>query len=237
MARQIDPPPPLFTRREKYALALLTLSFIVASALVHVLIGSMGSTLFPHFQPAAAAALQTIVVEKYIRTTPTPTPTPTPRVIATALPHEQQTSAPSSRTPVRPRPIALSTTAPVIDRVSPAPSVVTPPTPEPIVAPGVSPAASPTPEHVVDSDFIRKVIPDYPDIARDENIEGSVTVRVTIGPDGDVEDAVVVESSGNAELDGAALNAARYSLYRAPTLDGQPTTRDYLIDYTFSLDG
>jgi protein TonB len=238
MDRQTGPPPPLFTKREKYGLALLTLSFIVASALVHVIIGSIGSGLFPHSEHAAAAPPEPFVIYKFTRETPTPTPVPTPHILATAVPHSQQTHAPSSRPPVRPpHPSADSTRTPSSDRVFPTGPPVTPsPTDRPVVTPSSSPAASPDAQRIVDGDFIRTVTPDYPAIARDANIEGSVTVRVTIGPDGRVENAVVVQSSGNAALDDAALKAARESLYRAPTLDGQPTTRDYLIVYTFSLD-
>lgn len=236
MDKQTDSPP-LFTKRERYALALLTLCFIVASALVHLAIGSVGGRLFPHFQPAAAAPIQRIIIDKLARATPTPTPAPTPRIVATAMPHSQQTNVPSSRPPVRPtHPTAVNTVGPSVDRFSPAPPVITPPTAGPVVTPSAVPSASPDPQQSVEGYFIRKVAPDYPEIARDENVEGSVTVRVTIGPDGRLENAVVVQSSGNAELDAAALKAARDSLYRAPTLDGQPTKRDYLIVYTFNLD-
>lgn len=236
-----DPPPPLFTKREKYALAVLTMSFIVFSALVHVLIGSIGSGLFPHFQPEAAASIQPIVFVRYARETPTPTPAPTPRVVATAVPHAQQTRAPQTRpqvNPPRPGPTDHTLTHPAHpDGVVPTgPPVVSPSTDQPSAAPATSPAASPAPEQIVDSEFIRKVTPDYPEMAKDENVEGAVTVRVTIGPDGQVEDAVVVQSSGDPQLDDAALKAARDSLYRAPLLDGRPTTRDYLIVYTFNLE-
>jgi len=237
MDTQTDSPPPLFTKREKYALAMLTLSFIVASALVHVVIGSVGSSIFPHFQPAAAAPLQYTQIDRMIKATPTPTPAPTPRIITTAVPHEQQTQSPDTRPPVHPpHPTTNVTTSPHTDIAIPTgPPIISPPTAQPIVAPSASPTAAP-PEWIVEGYFVHKVTPDYPEIARDENIEGSVTVRVTIGPDGQVEAAVVVQSSGNAQLDDAALKAARDSIYRAPLLNGQPTTRDYLIVYTFALD-
>jgi len=239
MDTQNDSPPPLFTKREKYALAVLTLSSIVASALVHVVIGSVGSSIFPHFQPAAAAPIQPIDIEHY-QPTPTPTPAPTPRIITTAVPHEQQTQSPDTRPPVQPphqtsgdhtpkhrtsTDIAIPTGPPVVSHATALQSV----------APAASPTDAP-PEQIVDTEFIRKATPDYPEIAKDENVEGTVTVRVTIGPDGQVEAAVVAQSSGSTQLDDAALKAARDSVYRAPLLDGHPTTRDYLIVYSFSLD-
>jgi TonB family protein len=240
MDTQTDSPPPLFTKREKYALAMLTLSFILASALVHIVIGGIGSGIFPHFHPAAAAPLQYAQIYHLIKTTPTPTPAPTPRIIATAVPREQQTHSPDTRPPVHPPHQSSGDHTPKHG----TPTDIAIPTGPPVVSPttalpSAAPAASPTdaaPEQIVDTEFIRKVTPDYPEIAKDENVEGSVTVRVTIGPDGQVEAAVVVQSSGNAQLDNAALKAARDSLYRAPLLDGQPTTRDYLIVYSFSID-
>jgi len=45
-----------------------------------------------------------------------------------------------------------------------------------------------------------------------------------------------VQDGHENRFDAAALKAARDSVYRAPLLNGQPTTRDYLIVYTFSLD-
>ncbi|HEY7993349.1 MAG TPA: energy transducer TonB [Candidatus Eremiobacteraceae bacterium] len=238
MDTQTGSPPPLFTKREKYALAVLTLSFIVASALVHVVIGSVGSRLLPRFQPAAAAPLQYAQIDHFVKATPTPTPAPAPSVIATAVPHEQQTHSPDTRPPVHPPHQSSGDNAPKhrTDVAIPTgPPVVSPPTSLPSAAPAASPTTA-APEQIIETDFIRKVTPDYPEIAKDENIEGTVTVRITIGPDGQVEAAVVVQSSGSTQLDDAALKAARDSAYRAPLLDGKPTTRDYLIVYTFQLD-
>jgi len=94
----------------------------------------------------------------------------------------------------------------------------------------------PAPQQITDSEFIRKTTPEYPQLAIDENIQGSVTVRITVGPDGRVEEAVIVQSSGSPILDDAALKATYDSAFRAPLADGKPTTRQYLIIYTFSLD-
>ena len=239
MGTQPDSPPPLFTKREKYALAVLTLSFILTSAVVHVVIGSVGSGFLPHFQPEAAAPIQPIVIDHFFKATPTPTPAPTPRIVTTAVPHEQQTRSPETRPPVHPRHQSSDHNQPKHRGDTDIATPTGPPVSPPIPLPSAAPAASPTPgapDQVIDSDFIRKVTPDYPEIAKDENVEGSVTVRVTIGPDGQLEAAVVVQSSGSTQLDDSALKAARESVYRAPLLDGNPTTRDYLIVYTFNID-
>jgi len=114
------------------------------------------------------------------------------------------------------------------------------PTAAPTAAPTAPPAtAPPTPSgpiEATDADFINRVTPDYPDMAKEENIQGDVTVRITIGPSGQVISAEISESSGNAQLDAAALKAARESTFKPPTENGVATTRDYLIIYNFRLD-
>lgn len=54
----------------------------------------------------------------------------------------------------------------------------------------------------------RRVQPDYPSSARAAGISGTVRIRFLIGKDGSVESATISSSSGNADLDQAALNAA-----------------------------
>jgi protein TonB len=49
----------------------------------------------------------------------------------------------------------------------------------------------------------------YPHTARIRQIEGSVTVRFIIRPEGDIRSAEVVKTSGNRALDGAALTAVK----------------------------
>ena len=50
--------------------------------------------------------------------------------------------------------------------------------------------------------------PDYPEIARRAQIEGTVIVKVLVGPDGSVKDAQILQGV-NPMLNKAALNAAR----------------------------
>jgi protein TonB len=56
-------------------------------------------------------------------------------------------------------------------------------------------------------EIINKATPDYPDLARKAQIEGTVVVTVTIGKTGQVEDARIFKSI--PMLDEAALTAAR----------------------------
>jgi len=88
----------------------------------------------------------------------------------------------------------------------------------------------------VDADFIHKVTPEYPSIAIPQQIQGTVVVLVTIGPQGNVQNASISQSSGNSGLDRAALQAAENSTFRPPTVNGVATTRQYKIEYVFQLD-
>lgn len=92
---------------------------------------------------------------------------------------------------------------------------------------------------ISDADFKNRVSPVYPDMAKEMNIQGDVTVKCIVGPDGNVEDASVVESSGSTELDDAGLTAAQETTY-APahlpqTYGGLPIGWAYLLIYTFAL--
>jgi len=51
--------------------------------------------------------------------------------------------------------------------------------------------------------------PEYPDLAKKAGIEGRVVVKMEIEIDGSVMDAQILRSSGNQNLDEAALNQAR----------------------------
>lgn len=78
--------------------------------------------------------------------------------------------------------------------------------------------------------------PRYPEAARRRGWEGCVVVRVSVGAAGDVADAQVVESSGRATLDDAALEAAR-AWPLEPALDeGRPVAGTLDVPVRFRLD-
>lgn len=65
------------------------------------------------------------------------------------------------------------------------------------------------------------VNPTYPERLRQQNIEGSVRVRIIVDADGSVESVSVSESSGYDEMDDAAVEAAyKYSFSPAEDADG-----------------
>lgn len=91
------------------------------------------------------------------------------------------------------------------------------------------------PEIVVDARFTRQVQPDYPEVAKAQNAQGTAIVLATIGPSGNVLSARIDQSTGNKLLDSAALEAARASGFEPPKINGKPATETYRLVYTFSL--
>jgi protein TonB len=227
--------PPLFSKREKYSLALCSFAFIAFSGVVHTMIGSMGESLMPHFtvQPAASPQTFNITADPKHSPKPTPaphmTPRPPPKVMLPKMPavhvpkndtHDNHGSGPTEA------PYILPTT----------PATVTPSTAP--ATPAAQPSAAPTPNAPVvidDSKFKYKAPLEYPSIALEQNIEGTVIVLVTIGPDGTLLSATIDVSSGNASLDEAALKAARASLYTPYLANGVPAAQQYKIVYDFQL--
>lgn len=93
---------------------------------------------------------------------------------------------------------------------------------------------------ITDADFKNKVYPQYPDIARETDTEGVVEVGIEIGTDGKALYGWVRARDTTAQstvLDNAALYAALTSTYNAAVADGKPIQKQYLIVYTFELDG
>lgn len=62
---------------------------------------------------------------------------------------------------------------------------------------------------VVPPRIITTVPPKYPPFARKQGIEGVAYVKMLVGSDGKVEEAVIVTSSGNTEMDHSALAAVQ----------------------------
>jgi protein TonB len=78
--------------------------------------------------------------------------------------------------------------------------------------------------------------PIYPAISRRMGEQGSVTLQVLVGPDGQVQDVKVLQSSGFGRLDNAAIDAARYhSTFKAGSLGGKPEAMWFLYRYRFDL--
>jgi TonB family protein len=80
---------------------------------------------------------------------------------------------------------------------------------------------------------IKHVIPEYPEIARQAKIEGSIVVQCTIDPRGAVTRAVVAQ--GVAELNRAATDAIRQWVYEPTLVNGKPVSVDITVTIEFRL--
>jgi protein TonB len=72
---------------------------------------------------------------------------------------------------------------------------------------------------------------EYPPALKARGIEGDVAVLIRIGADGAVGDVRIVKSSGVAELDAAAREAAAAERFAPATRDGTPI--EYTLKYTY----
>ena len=79
------------------------------------------------------------------------------------------------------------------------------------------------------------VQPAYPEEARKAGIEGTSIVEVAIGADGVMRRCSLVVSSGNAQLDEAALQAVHVSKFAAGTRDGKPVVMKVNVPFRFKL--
>jgi protein TonB len=77
--------------------------------------------------------------------------------------------------------------------------------------------------------------PTYPPSARRQGIEGTVRVRVLVGPDGKVIQALVVKTSGDDALDAAALEAVVDWRFEPAQLDGEPVRSWASVPIAFKL--
>jgi len=78
-----------------------------------------------------------------------------------------------------------------------------------------------------------RVTPDYPDVARQAGVEGTVTLRVEIGPDGSVQDIEPI--SGPPLLERAAAEAVAQWRYAPTLVDGSAVSVVTTVSVEFHL--
>ena len=83
--------------------------------------------------------------------------------------------------------------------------------------------------------LLHRVEPEYPEIARDQRLSGTVILDAHIGTDGSVRSIRVI--SGPKLLTAAAENAVREWRYAPTFLDGSPIETDVQISLVFHLPG
>jgi protein TonB len=105
----------------------------------------------------------------------------------------------------------------------------------------IVPAVAPKPvdkPHLIGGDvlaakLIRKIVPEYPPLAKQARISGKVRLTGVIAKDGTIEQLEVL--SGNPLLVPAALAAVKRWLYQPTFLNGQPVEVIAPIDVIFTL--
>jgi periplasmic protein TonB len=83
--------------------------------------------------------------------------------------------------------------------------------------------------------LILQVKPEYPALARQARVEGTVVLQATIGKDGTVQNLRLV--SGHPMLTQAAIQAVKQWMYKPYYLNGEPVEVDTQINVKFTLSG
>jgi protein TonB len=105
---------------------------------------------------------------------------------------------------------------------------------------GPSPVVRPEPQTrarvsqgVMEGFLAGKVLPEYPPIARNAGIEGTVVLQATISKTGTIENLRVV--SGPIMLQQSAINAVSRWRYRPYLLNGEPVEVETTVNVRFTL--
>ncbi len=81
--------------------------------------------------------------------------------------------------------------------------------------------------------LVHKVTPQYPPIAKQARVQGSVVLQASIGKDGSIQNLKIV--SGHPLLSKAAIDAVKQWKYKPYFLNGQPVDVDTTITVNFTL--
>jgi periplasmic protein TonB len=87
---------------------------------------------------------------------------------------------------------------------------------------------------ILNGKAISKPMPAYPPIAKAARIQGTVTVEIVVGEDGNVVSATAV--SGPPVLQAAAVAAAQQAKFSPTRLSGEPVKVSGTITYNFVLE-
>ena len=94
-------------------------------------------------------------------------------------------------------------------------------------------ASDPNLHPATDGHLLARVVPTYPEDARQQRIEGPVVLNALVGTDGSVRELTVI--SGNPQLVQAAADAVRQWRFQPHRLKGEPAEFETRITVNFSL--
>jgi protein TonB len=176
---------------------------------------------------------------------PTPPPKQTPPPVKQTNPPPQPkiklnvpkstSKGPSTETKYVPPPVGSEDAAPngTTSTGKPTFSTAVPAT----AAPPPTPTPEPKPQCAVpNADAAMKGEPadlEYPDIAREQGAVGTTVVKVTLDANGNVVDASVYKSAGNAALDQSAIKSAKATSYTPDIINCVKTAGSYLFRANF----
>ncbi len=89
------------------------------------------------------------------------------------------------------------------------------------------------PEATAQRELLHRVEPEYPEAARQQNIQGRVRLEVHIGTDGSVQDVEVV--SGSPVLAQASIDAVKQWKFKPRVVNGQPVEMQTRVTFDFQL--
>lgn len=95
------------------------------------------------------------------------------------------------------------------------------------------PNDSPARDKEVDSSLLYRVEPEYPEAAREQNIQGAVVLEVHIGADGAVQEVRV--ASGPPLLAQAASDAVKQWKFKPRLVNGSPVEMQTSVTLNFRL--
>lgn len=85
-------------------------------------------------------------------------------------------------------------------------------------------------------EMLRMTSPEYPRSAKKAGIEGRVWVKALVDKNGKTREVIIAKSSGNAELDEAAHDAAMTARFKPGIRDGKPVAVWVTFSVEFKLD-
>lgn len=187
----------------------------------------------------AAALFLLAVSAPQVQVLPQRTPPPTMSVTVVEPPPLPPPAAATA--PVAPPEVATAAPAP---RATPTPTRMAPALPaipRPVSAfarpaPLPAPAAAEVATVSASVDYGTVSRPPYPGTALRRGAEGEVLVRVRVGPDGRPAGIELARSSGDRDLDRAAVQAVRGWRFQPALANGQPVAAWVVVPVQFRLD-
>ncbi|AMO99483.1 tonB family C-terminal domain protein [Collimonas arenae] len=161
---------------------------------------------------------------------PPPPPKYTPPPPKTAAPPPPYVPPPEVK--VQPQP--QENTIAAVTSVKPASNELPTSVAQPAPAAAAQPAAGPAHTSARVAGNCEK--PEYPRTSLRNEEEGTVNVRLVIGVDGRVVDAIIEKSSGFKDLDRATLKAWSLCHFTPAKADGEPVQSSVRMEYVWKLE-